>query len=196
MGTRHSKRVYCRERACLASRNRVRRDTQEPCITEGCGKAKGYASGYCNSCYYRVHRTGTIDRRQLVQATTRPDGYRKVRAPGHPTATASGHSMEHRKVVFDALAGAPPTCFWCAKALRWEAKRRSNDAVVVDHLNDQKGDNRPENLVPACNRCNFARGHMLPFLRAMQEASVPELLKMIEREAGTRPEAASTREAA
>lgn len=32
------------------------------------------------------------------------------------------------------------------------------NALTVDHLNSDAGDNRPENLVPSCHPCNCQRG--------------------------------------
>ena len=40
----------------------------------------------------------------------------------------------------------------------WHLRRLVDGAIVVDHLNEVKTDNRPENLVISCNRCNRARG--------------------------------------
>lgn len=40
--------------------------------------------------------------------------------------------------------------------------------AAVDHLNEQKNDNRHENLVVSCKDCNMARGSILPFLARMR----------------------------
>jgi len=80
--------------------------------------------------------------------------------------------MEHRKVMYDMLGPGPQTCFWCGVTLEWPE-------AVVDHLNEDKQDNRPENLVVACNNCNRARGAMLPFIERLRPEAVEVLVATI-----------------
>jgi 5-methylcytosine-specific restriction endonuclease McrA len=72
--------------------------------------------------------------------------------------------FEHRAVMYDRLGAGPLPCFWCGISLAW-------GKVVIDHLNEVKDDNRPENLVVSCNNCNRARGAMIPFIRTMRPAA-------------------------
>lgn len=84
---------------------------------------------------------------------------------GHPLANSRGNVYEHRKVMYDKVGNGPISCFWCAVGLTWP------DAVV-DHLNEVKGDNRPDNLVISCNDCNRARGSLIPFVKRMRQDAV------------------------
>jgi 5-methylcytosine-specific restriction endonuclease McrA len=43
---------------------------------------------------------------------------------------------------------------------------------VIDHLDEDKANNAPANLVVACNPCNRARGAMLPFIAGMTEQAL------------------------
>lgn len=76
----------------------------------------------------------------------------------HPAATPSGVSRYHRIVLWDKLQGQDAPCHWCGGMVTWSLSfPESQDALVVDHLNGIRNDNRPENLVPSHNRCNLGR---------------------------------------
>jgi hypothetical protein len=78
---------------------------------------------------------------------------------GHPLAGPTGNLFEHRKVLYDAIGPGPHPCHWnplshCENtALEWGGLHGIN----VDHLNDTPDDNRLENLVVSCLRCNWGR---------------------------------------
>ncbi len=83
-------------------------------------------------------------------------GYVRVKAPNHPIAEpSSGNILEHRYVKYEEMGDGPHPCHWCEEMLYW-------DKIAVDHLNELKDDNRPENLVISCGTCNRMRGAMLP----------------------------------
>lgn len=92
-------------------------------------------------------------------------GYVKLLHRNHPLASKEGHVFEHRAVVYAKHDGRCPDCFWCGAKLDWEE-------AVVDHLNEVKSDNRPDNLLIACNPCNRARGALLPFIARMRGEAV------------------------
>jgi len=86
-------------------------------------------------------------------------GYRVLTAQyGHPLAGSNGQLREHRKVLFDAIGVGPHECHWnqwsaCGQlSLEWDT-----GTLCADHLNEDKLDNRPENLVPSCCICNLNR---------------------------------------
>jgi 5-methylcytosine-specific restriction endonuclease McrA len=52
--------------------------------------------------------------------------------------------------------------------------------AVVDHLDEQKANNTPSNLVVSCNDCNRARGSLLPFLRRMRTEAFPVFVEQMQ----------------
>ena len=80
--------------------------------------------------------------------------------PGHPLAGKTGLVSEARAVVYERLGGGKHPCHWCGDPVVWRQGARGNVAgsLIVDHLNADPLDDRPENLVQSCARCNTARG--------------------------------------
>ena len=124
----------------------------------------------CEKHYYRVRRTGTHEKRKPLERYLTGAGYSRVKAPGHPLAAKDGTVFEHRLVKYRALGEGNHPCFWCGELVSW------SDAVV-DHLNEVKDDNRPENLVYSCNNCNRARGAVLPFIERLSEQSLDAFIE-------------------
>lgn len=133
-----------------------------PCDTADCPNNIARPSyGLCEACYMRFRRNGTVD--SIVKKQHRKvlaSGYVWVHAPGHPVARADGSAFEHRVVLYDRIGPGPHPCVWCSRELEWSE-------IKVDHLNEVKDDNTPDNLVPACGRCNEARGAVVPFLKTL-----------------------------
>jgi hypothetical protein len=71
----------------------------------------------------------------------------------HPIANRGGWLYEHRKVLYDAIGPGPHPCHWCSVVLTWGGMK----GIISDHMNRNKRDNRPENLVPSCQTCNTTR---------------------------------------
>lgn len=87
-----------------------------------------------------------------------PRGYIRYVGYKHPASTPSGITGYHRIVLWDKLDGQDAVCHWCDKQLYWgKTYPQDNDALCVDHLNLDKSDNSPENLVPTCAVCNVTR---------------------------------------
>lgn len=80
----------------------------------------------------------------------------------HPLATTGSVVMEHRKVLFDTIGPGPHECHWnetygCGRiSLEWGGLQ--GDSLCVDHLDHDRTNNAPENLVPSCIACNLRRG--------------------------------------
>lgn len=101
---------------------------------------------------------------------------RKPRRPPTLRILPSGYAVliyasgkrrhEHRMVFFKKAGQGPMPCHWCGKVLfRMRGVRYHPDKILVDHLNRIRHDNRPENLVAACQRCNVTRTDAtIPFL--------------------------------
>ena len=87
-----------------------------------------------------------------------PDGYVKYIGYKHPAANPCGITGHHRIVLWDKLNGQDVPCHWCGNEVSWSKTYPNDlDALVVDHVNLDKHDNSPENLVPSCQRCNMSR---------------------------------------
>jgi hypothetical protein len=142
------------------------------CTVPGCAnfRRSGRAK-LCEMHYYRVRRKGTTaDREQPGPQRTR-SGYVLVKAD-HPLAASNGWAYQHRLVAYEACGGECPPCHWCAGKTTWAS-------CHVDHLNGVKADNRAENLVIACARCNRTRGSAWPFLLALTDGSLEHLLSLL-----------------
>lgn len=129
-------------------------------------------AGLCEKHYGRIRRIGTTDLVPRVEIMLSA-GYRIVKAPDHPLVQGNGWLGEHRAVAYEKYGPGPHACHWCGTDHDWPD-------LVVDHLNEQKADNRPENLVVACNPCNRMRGGMIPFIKRMLPERLSEFVATFE----------------
>lgn len=158
-------RKYCGAATCTADRLRTMNGGKPLCVVAGCHNHRAYSSGLCNSCYYRVQRTGTVDRRQFRYRSLGSNGYVRIALPGHPLASKSGYVSEHRQVLYDNIGPGPHRCRWCDAEVDWIKGFCVKGALVPDHLDGDKTNNSIENLVASCNRCNTARGLFLSWVK-------------------------------
>lgn len=131
-------------------------DRNKRCSVDGC---IDYARNvtpplYCEVHYCRLRRTGTTDKPTIAKFKKNDRGYVLVYEPDHPLAGGKedNYVYEHRQVLHDALGGIPPVrCEWCLTDLDgWSA-------VHVDHLDFDRANNAPENLIASCAGCNRRR---------------------------------------
>jgi len=169
---RGSDRKFCRDPECRRRRMLVINNAKPLCVVEGCSNPRGYASGVCNSCYYRQRRTGTLARRQYAYRGKHSSGYVVLTLPGHPLATSKGYLMEHRSVLYEAIGPGTHPCHWCSKPVGWLKGSSRRGSLVVDHLDGDKANNARVNLVPSCSPCNWSRGLMMSWVRKHQDDPV------------------------
>lgn len=81
---------------------------------------------------------------------------RMTNAPGHPIAPPSGVVAVARLVLYEKIGKGPHKCHWCGTEIEWR-RGLVPGALIADHLNWDRNDDSPENLVPACLPCNTNR---------------------------------------
>ena len=137
--------------------------TYERCSHDGCENVANRVShGLCETHYYRKRRTGSTSREMPSYRHMTSNGYVMLSGINHPLRRSNGYVSEHRYVAYSVYGPDCSDCFWCGAACTWKN-------CHVDHLNDIKDDNRPENLVIACASCNRIRGLAIPFLKRMKD---------------------------
>lgn len=156
----------CREQY-KASRRPLIESRYPPCSVDGCeSPACRVSAGLCEKHYGRKRRGVPLDAEpEFAYRYKTGAGYVVLGNSKHPLAKGiDARVHEHRVVAFDSHAGVCPGCFWCGVALDWER-------AVIDHLDENKENNTPSNLVVACSPCNRARGAMLPFIKRMTDSA-------------------------
>lgn len=143
----------CQQRAAGRRRDRRKLPTPPPCSIEGCdGPRRSQTAAWCEMHYGRWRRNGDPELLQEPRPFYANDrGYIKLRQPGHPLADPQGYIYEHRAVAYRVAGPGPQPCFWCGVQLVWDRN------LHIDHLDHNRGNNDPDNLVISCRRCNTSR---------------------------------------
>src|SRR5579872_529210 len=128
------------------------------CVTLGCDKWQQWGHMLCPMHLSRYRRG-----KEPIKGkhTTTSHGYiLEYWADGHALLdNKPGSLYQHRRVLYVKIGPGPRlTCHWCSTPVDWAT-------LHPDHINGVRDDNRPENLVPACQPCNQQRGNMQAFLR-------------------------------
>lgn len=122
------------------------------CLFENCTNTDLKAKGLCHRhyiIYWKYGRTHHV--LQPKGSESNSHGYRVVTRKDHILSPPSGRVGVHRIVLFDRIGFGPHKCHWCSEALSW------GSSLVVDHLDFNRANNDPNNLVPSCNACNVRR---------------------------------------
>lgn len=156
-------------------RDSVARLPRLTCDVDGCGKqARPGRQPICAMHYHRRYRTGSLDRDEpLGRWLNTSDGYYVTISAEHPLAGKGGVVREHRAVAYDTHGEGHHPCYWCGKVIDWTK-------ICVDHLNNVRADNRPDNLVISCNGCNGGRARLMSFIARALPSRRDELMSMIE----------------
>ena len=130
------------------------------CEVAGCHRQR-HARGLCPMHYWRLRTQGEIGPAGSLRAPrggghVTNEGYRLLFLPAHPLASAHGQVGAHRVTLFEKLGPAEHPCHWCGSVLPWLGG--SGAAINVDHLDGDRLNNHPDNLVPSCLACNTKRG--------------------------------------
>lgn len=128
------------------------------CTVPPCQKpARSPKASYCETHYARLRRNGHLG----LSARKRRDqaGYKLCMPPeGHPLWNRGRMVREHRLILFGKIGAGEHLCHWCSRVVAWERTYPQDaDGLCVDHLDGDKSNNDPSNLVPCCNRCNLGR---------------------------------------
>jgi hypothetical protein len=79
-------------------------------------------------------------------------GDHPLRAPG------CNYVYEHRVVLWEKIGPGTHPCHHCGIHVTWlPGEGARSGALVVDHLDHDRRNNDPSNLVPSCNPCNQGR---------------------------------------
>ena len=129
----------------------------ETCSIEDCNR-KLVAKGWCMTHYQRQRRTGTTDLITPEETDSLANGYPVIHKGAKGKRVTE---YVHRQVLFDKIGLGPHPCHYCGRPLNWQIRKRDQpwpeDFLTVDHLDHDKTNNDPSNLVPCCHRCNAGK---------------------------------------
>ena len=111
--------------------------------------------GWCAKHYKRWERRRDLGDPEPPRPVPNQKGYLTQRMPDHPTANVQGRAYLHRVALWDRLDGREPECAFCHVRLVWGGTE--SNSVTVEHLDGDRTNNHPLNLVAACPSCNTKR---------------------------------------
>ena len=124
---------------------------KQPCMVEGCSTPRRQ-NGVCMMHLYRMRRTGSYEARPLLPVGTtsvHSHGYIIEHQPGHVLARPlTAQLYQHRRVKFDEIGYGPHQCRYCSCHIHW------GSGLEVDHVDTDRANNSPDNLVECCGPCN------------------------------------------
>lgn len=136
----------------MNEQHQQKRCTARHCTEQTISKTDSMAGRYCRRHYAAMRRRGTTEETTRPRARISPSGYVKLRLPNHPIADANGDAYEHRVVLYSILGPGQHQCEHCRELVSWEER-----TLEVDHLDFNRQNNTPANLIPSCHGCNVRR---------------------------------------
>ena len=153
----------------------------KPCPISGCGRHIPISGAkFCMMHAARLSRKGNLGSAGYAKGGGHADylgsdGYVLEFNSQHPAA-CSGRIRQHQRIFYDKHpADTPLICYWCGCNLRW-------DNFHVDHLDNDRSNNDPENLEASCETCNPQRGNMLSFMKRLLPERFQQISNMIHAE--------------
>lgn len=125
------------------------------CKIDGCDREVMYkADQVCQMHYFRFMRNGTYETvKKRCYRRVNPAGYHLIYEPEHTLAQSGGYVYEHRFSLFNERSHSIDKCEICGVDWAWSDIYSSH----VDHIDEDKSNNKPGNLRPLCNSCNTSR---------------------------------------
>lgn len=131
------------------------------CSVVGCGRPY-CARGLCRLHHERVINSGSAGPASLL---IRPagtgsitNGYLRLTMRDHPISSDAGLVLAHRLVLFEKIGPGEHPCNWCGTNVSWDKRHPLDaDGLTADHLDFDRLNNDPSNLVPSCGSCNAGR---------------------------------------
>ena len=151
--------------------------TDRICTVADCEKPRKRRGRMCSMHSARVYRHGDVNaRRTAAPRRLTSNGYVSVFDPAHPLADGHGRVYEHRKILLDAIGPGAHACHWCQRLVWWTA----TPLLTVDHLDWNRLNNTPANLVPSCDGCNLGRPAVIRRgeLAAMAKLTADDVLQI------------------
>ena len=133
-----------------------------PCAVATCQRPP-HKGRHCSMHAERLRRKGHVGgvepiRRPNLAGSLTNAGYFTLTGVKHPLAGAQGKLLVNRLVLFEKIGPGGHPCHWCGRPLVWRKGRVKADSILADHLDEDRTNNEPDNLVAACNACNTTRG--------------------------------------
>lgn len=130
------------------------------CRVEGCERVSMYKiKDLCQKHYFRFMRNGVFTLKGNRESTRNPlakhvtsNGYIVVYRPKHKLARGTGYILEHREVLYNSIGECTPDCGVCGCKTTWEIYK-----YHVDHIDEDRKNNKLSNLRMLCNSCNVGR---------------------------------------
>ena len=167
------------------------------CHVDSCDRKAMYKTdAVCQKHYFRRMRYGhyglNLKRQERLNHS---NGYIVIYAKDHPLANKQGYVYEHRMVMFERYNIDLPPCQFCGNLSDWFTRK-----THIDHIDEDRKNNRLQNLRVLCNACNVGRnrheitidGQSMSATRWAQQAGVSSSPETISRRLrlGVRPEVA------
>jgi hypothetical protein len=141
--------------------HRHRFGDQNVCTVEGCDR-KHQGHGLCTMHYQRLRDQGDVGPAELSRAENgtgyiSAQGYHVGTYHGHPLARVRDLTLAHRVVLYEKIGPGEHPSHWCGVTVSWDITGSEPGALHTDHLDWDRLNNEPTNLVPSCAPCNSTR---------------------------------------